>query len=45
MEKEALMIHIHDAATGKDMQREMTDKEIAAHEALIADSTALPSAE
>jgi hypothetical protein len=34
-----------DAATGIVTDREMTDEETAANEALIADSPALPSAE
>jgi len=38
-EKKPLLIQID------DLVREMTPEEIAAHEALIADSTALPSAD
>lgn len=34
-----------DAATGLITEREMTDEELAAYEALIADSTALPISE
>jgi hypothetical protein len=33
---------IHDVATGETIEREMTDEEFEAYEALIANSTALP---
>lgn len=43
MQKETPMIHVHDASTGADMQREMTPEEIAEHEAHTADSPSLPT--
>ena len=39
------LVTIIDALTGEVIEREMTPEEVAAHEALIANTAALPSAD
>lgn len=45
MSNEPLLIHVYNAETGEETQREMTPEEVAEREALIPNAPNVPSAD
>ena len=45
MSKEPLLIHVYNALTGEETQREMTPEEVAEYEARTIDAPIVPCAE